>query len=109
MHTTTDHAGKRDTLCTGALWHASGQFWFGTPRLGEQLSADSFSYAPVVDYKCAAGCLIDLDATPARMTVFVDGEPLRMQCEYDFPKDGRAWFPTVALCAANTALHSCAM
>jgi hypothetical protein len=43
------------------------------------------------------------------MTVFVDGEPLAVQCEYDFPKDGRAWFPSVALCYGGEALHSCAM
>ncbi len=52
---------------------------------------------------------MDLDATPARMTVFVDGEPLAEQCNYDFPKDGRAWFPTVSLYRTDTALHSCAM
>jgi hypothetical protein len=43
------------------------------------------------------------------MTVFVDGEPLPVQCEYDFLKDGRAWFPSVALLEAGAALHSCAM
>jgi hypothetical protein len=43
------------------------------------------------------------------MTVFVDGEPLAVQCEYDFPSDGRAWFPSVALFCAATALHSCAI
>ncbi len=43
------------------------------------------------------------------MTVFVDGAPLAKQCEYDFPKDGRAWFPSVSLHDAHTALHSCAM
>ena len=49
-----------------------------------------------------------LDVTPARMTVFVDGVPLAVQCEYDFPKDGRAWFPSVSLSRFD-ALHSCAM
>ena len=43
------------------------------------------------------------------MTVFVDGEPLAVQCEYDFPEDVDAWFPSVALWETNTALHSCAM
>jgi len=43
------------------------------------------------------------------MTVFVDGEPLSVQCEYDFPKDGRAWFPSVCLYEISSALHSCAM
>jgi hypothetical protein len=49
------------------------------------------------------------------MTVFVDGAPLAVQCEYDFPKDGRAWFPSVGLrdtggfMSVRAALHSCAM
>ncbi len=42
------------------------------------------------------------------MTVFVDGKPLAVQCPYEFPKDGRAWFPSVALSQRDT-LHSCAM
>jgi hypothetical protein len=51
-----------------------------------------------------------MDATPARMTVFIDGEPLAVQCEYDFPKDGRAWYPSVGLFhGAHTAVFSCAM
>ncbi len=53
------------------------------------------------------GCFLNLDATPARMTVFVNSEPLAVQCEYDFPKDGRAWYPSVALQEASSALHSC--
>ncbi len=57
---------------------------------------------------CVLGALLNLDATPARMTVFVDGEPLEVQCEYDLPKDGRAWYPSVALGSCIT-LHSCAM
>ncbi len=59
-------------------------------------------------HPCVVGCVLDLDATPARMTVFVDGEPLAVQCEYDFPKDGRAWFPSVSLSIPDSALHSCA-
>ncbi len=43
------------------------------------------------------------------MTVFVDGEALWAECKYDFPKDGRAWYPGVALAWDNSALHSCAM
>jgi hypothetical protein len=50
-----------------------------------------------------------MDATPARMTAFVAGKPLEAQCEYDFPKDGRAWYPSVLLCEANEELHSCAV
>jgi hypothetical protein len=43
------------------------------------------------------------------MTVFVDGEPLAKQCKYAFPKDGRKWFPSVALVTSGAALLSCAM
>jgi hypothetical protein len=84
----------------------STSFWFGTAPL----AVHSYIEAPrSARLPCAIGCLLDLDATPARMTVFVDGEPLAAQCEYDFPKDGRAWFPSVALCAQAAALHSFAM
>ncbi len=81
----------------------------------------------------AVGCFLDMDATPARMKIFIDGEPLKqnsggydtgepmpeVQCEYDFPKDGRAWFPSVAMykyqvaCPRRSldvdALYSCAI
>ncbi len=49
---------------------------------------------------------MDLAATPARMTVFVDGEPLEEQCDYDFPKDGREWAPSVGLRFQTDALFS---
>jgi hypothetical protein len=52
---------------------------------------------------------LDLDTTPSGMTVFVDGEPLAAQCPYDFPKDGRAWYPSVCVFFADTELHSCAL
>ncbi len=58
------------------------------------------------------GCLLNLDSTPARMTVFVNGEPLAVQCDYDFPTDGRAWFPSASVwvySANDTYLHSCAI
>ncbi len=82
----------------------SGYYFFGTAPL----AADSYVDAPAHKRPCVIGCMLNLDPTPARMTVFVDGEPLAVQCEYDFPKDGRAWYPSVALWPANTALHSCA-
>jgi hypothetical protein len=96
----------------GAAYATHGGFFF-----------DSYSAAPKRDHPgvigallapdtrstCVAGCLLDTDATPARMTVFVDGEPLPVQCPYAFPKDSRAWYPSVALRTANTALHSCAI
>jgi hypothetical protein len=48
-----------------------------------------------VQSPCAVGCLLDADA--GKMTVFVDGEPLKKQCKYTFPVDGREWAPTVSL------------
>jgi hypothetical protein len=32
-----------------------------------------------------------------------------VQCDYDFPKDGRAWHPSVALAEPDAAIHSCAV
>jgi hypothetical protein len=55
---------------------------------------------------CVVGCLLDLDA--GAMTVFVAGKPLEVQCEYRFPKDGRAWYPSVSGYDETLALHSCA-
>ncbi len=102
-----DCVGRAGTYSSGAAYKingASGAFFFGTAPL----ASTSYSGAPGNVRPCVVGCLLDLDATPARMTVFVDGEPLAVQCEYDFPKDGRAWFPTVGL-TEDIALHSCAM
>ncbi len=84
------------------LFHARTSTW---PRS----ATISWANAPESVAACAIGCMLDMDATPARMTVFVDGEPLAVQCDYDFPNDGRAWYPSVALWEAETALHSCAM
>ncbi len=102
-----DVVGWPCTKSSGAAFVTAGQYNFGTAPL----TAPSYSGfpAPRNVQPCVVGCLLDLDATPARMTVFVDGEPLAVQCEYDFPKDGRAWYPSVALQAAGAALHSCAM
>jgi hypothetical protein len=98
--------GTLGTKSSGAAVAANcGRFFFGTAPL----AANSIINAPRIDDPCAIGCLLNMDATPARMTVFVDGEPLEAQCDYDFPKDGRAWFPSVALRFGHTALHSCAL
>jgi hypothetical protein len=100
--------GFKGSEGSGAAYELAGRIWFGTAPLAAHSSIDApgnvrpYSNGPV-------GCLLNLDATPARMTVFVDGEPLAVQCDYDFPKDGRAWFPSVCLHDANAALHSCAM
>ncbi len=99
-----DYVGRAGTRSAGAAYATHGRLCFGTAPL-----ADSFTRAPGSRRSCCIGCFLDLDATPARMTVFVDGKPLAVQCEYDFPKDGRAWFPSVALWQPETALHSCAI
>jgi hypothetical protein len=96
--------GRSGTLSAGAAYDTRGCYFFGTGPL----AADSYSIAPDNVRQCVIGALLDLDATPARMTVFVDGEPLAVQCEYAFPKDERAWFPSVYLDGSNL-LHSCAM
>ncbi len=88
--------------CLGVPHATHAEFWFGTAPL----SSSSYSAAPRNKRSCVVGCLLNLDATPARMTVFVDGEPLAVQCEYAFPTDGRAWYPSVSLLEVNSALHS---
>jgi hypothetical protein len=97
-----DWVGRAGTQASGIELHLNGSYYFGTAPLVDETESVK---APRCNRPCVIGCLLNLDATPARMTVFVDGEPLAEQCECDFPKDGRAWFPSVALCA----LHSCAM
>jgi hypothetical protein len=99
-----DFIGKIGTNSSGEVYQSSGRYWFGTAP-----GDDSCVDAPKHQRPCVIGGFLDLDATPARMTVFVDGEPLAVQCDYDFPKDGRAWFPSVAVCEPDTAVHSCAM
>ncbi len=105
-----DLPGLASTQCSGVVYLPSGLFWFGTAPLADNSSAESSGVSATPNARqVAIGCLLNLDATPARVTVFVDGEPLAQQCPYDFPKDGRAWFPTAALYGAGMALHSCAI
>jgi hypothetical protein len=99
-----DNVGWGHTTSSGAVLGSGGHFLFGTAPLAGDTRIDAPANRP-----CVIGCLLNLDATPARMTVFVDGEPLAVQCPYEFPKDGRAWFPSVGLWDENIALHSCAM
>jgi hypothetical protein len=66
--------------------------WYGTAPV----ATSSYTAAPANTRPCSVGLLLDLDTTPARMTVFVDGEPIPQQCPYDFLKD-REWRPSVAL------------
>jgi hypothetical protein len=74
-----------------------GRFDFGSPPLEESLTF------PAVKAPCTVGCLLDLVA--GAMTVFVDGEPLAVQCPYKFPTD-REWAPTVGLHRDGDALFS---
>jgi hypothetical protein len=97
-----DAVSWRDSSASGATFYARGHYSFG-PSANAHMS----SAPPAILRPCAVGCMLDMDATPARMTVFVDGDPLEVQCRYDFPKDGRAWFPSVALYSPDTTLLSC--
>jgi hypothetical protein len=97
-----DYVGRAGSLSAGAMYYMAGSFHFGTGPAASKVRA------PANRQCCAIGCLLDLAATPAHMTVFVDGTPLAVQCEYDFPKDGRAWFPSVCV-SPEAVLHSCAM
>jgi hypothetical protein len=93
-----DHVGWSNTLSAGAAYSTYGRFYFGTAPL----TRTSYIAAAQNRRPCVIGCMLDV-------AVFVDGEPLAVQCDYDFPKDGRAWFPSVLLWEASSALHSCAM
>jgi hypothetical protein len=104
--TADDYPGSMGTNSAGAAYWLFGFMYFGTAPLAAD---DLYIEAAANKRPCVVGCLLNMDATPARMTVFVDGEPLPVQCEYDFPKDGRAWYPSVALCEPRNALHSCAI
>jgi hypothetical protein len=91
--------GPETSAASGATFMPWGRLYFGTAPLTER----QFVSAPQVNCPCAVGCLLDADA--GAMTVFVDGEPLQVQCEYTFPKD-REWFPTLGLGWENDALFS---
>jgi hypothetical protein len=120
--TTEDWVSEHDTRCSGATCDARcGDFQVGTARpRGRQAGAaagpaddtSDSDFLPLnqrLRLPFAVGCLLDLDATPARMTVFVDGQPAAKQCKYAFPKDGRAWFPSVSMRNEDQALFSCAI
>ncbi len=100
------YPGKVGSPCSGAVACLNGSYWFGTAPVE---AADSYTPSSANMRACVLGFLLDMDASPARMTVFLNGEARAQQCEYDFPKDGRAWYPSVGLGDNGTALHSCAM
>ncbi len=50
---------------------------------------------------CTVGALLDLEATPRRMHVWINGEPLDVECPYDFPPTHGPWRPSV--CIANSS------
>jgi hypothetical protein len=84
---------------SGAEFACCGFFRFGTAPLSDHQIKD----APYVLPPCTVGCLLDADA--GAMTVFVNGEPLAVQCEYTFPTD-REWAPSVGFGNANDSLFS---
>ncbi len=97
----TKDALNPNEITAGAMYSMNGGF------VAPTAAASWNAPAPKISRSCALGCLLDLDATPARMAVFVDGEPMDAECAYDFPKDGRAWYLIVSLWDAGTVLHSC--
>ncbi len=101
----SDSVGSTKSAASGVTYFLGGiggRYRFGTAPV----SADSYLATESTIRPGVLGCLLDLDATPSRMRVFVDGAPLAKQCDYAFPKDGHAWFPTVGLGEPYTAFHS---
>jgi hypothetical protein len=86
---------------SGATFSPRGFFQLGTAPLARQQKEKR---APKVKRPCTVGCLLDADA--GAMTVFVNGEPLKQQCEYAFPTDGREWAPSVGFWDEHDALFS---
>jgi hypothetical protein len=80
-----------NSRASGAVFMPAGYFYFGTAPLSRNL----YTQVPAVKCPCTVGCLLDADA--GAMTVFVNGKPLKQQCAYKFPNDGREWAPSVGL------------
>jgi hypothetical protein len=91
--------GDAVSPASGATFACCGYFRFGAAPL----SANQSKHVPKVECPCTVGCLLDLDA--GAMTVFVNGEPLEEQCEYEFLTD-REWAPSVSLLYTKDALFS---
>ncbi len=92
--------GNWSSAASGATLVLFGRFDFGTaPLARDQCEEVSKATCPGT-----VGCLLDADA--GAMTVFVNGEPLEEQCEYQFPTDRREWAPTVGLRLHSDALFS---
>jgi hypothetical protein len=92
--------GDASSRASGATFVLLGRFDFGTAPL----SRNQLKQVPKAECPCTVGCLLDADA--GAMTVFVDGEPMAVHCEYTFPADGRAWYPSVGLTFEQDALFS---
>jgi hypothetical protein len=102
LDTSFDHPGRSGSLCVGAAFYCHGSVWAGT-------APDSGGFAKCTCAReCVVGVLLDLDATPAVFSVFVDSEPLEGEnaFEYAFPK-GREFRPSVAFWDETSAMHSC--
>jgi hypothetical protein len=97
--------GNGSSSASGATFGLLGRFDFGTAPLSQLQTQDLAEEAPKAAWPCTVGCLLDADA--GAMTVFVNGEPLAVQCEYKFPMD-RVWYPSVGLGFMGDALFSSA-
>jgi hypothetical protein len=93
---------------SGATFTLLGYLSFGTASRASKGCSDGESYQvnlpKAAEWPFTIGCLLDADA--GKMTVFVNGEPLKKQCKYTFPTDGRAWAPTIGLSYKGDALFS---
>jgi hypothetical protein len=102
-----DHIGAHDapSHSAGATYSTNGgQFYTSAPN-GIQTAVE----VPRHGALCTVAVLLDLDANPGRMTVFVDGEALPEQSDFRFEPSAGPWRPTVALLSVGDAVFSNAL
>jgi hypothetical protein len=98
-----DSVGWSQTQAAGAAWYGCGALYFGTPP------NDGTQYikaAKCDGMSCTVGALLDLEATPRRMHVWINGEPLAVECPYDFPPTHGPWRPSVCVANGGYAMFS---
>ncbi len=83
----------QQTTCCRAGWAPLGIPLGGYGYDHDGAGDDDAMFCSASD-PCCMGCLLDLDATPARVTVFVDGA--HWFTDHD-KRNGRMWYPTVQL------------
>jgi hypothetical protein len=96
--------GDCNSRASGATFMPRGLLSFGTAPIAD--SKLWYIFVRKVKCPCNVGCLLDADA--GAMTVFVNGKPLKQQCEYTFPT-AREWYPSVGLGFKDDALFSSAV